>query len=194
VIHWQTGRFNMSVLLENEPAEEIVRLPDRYEVIDGEVVEMPPMSAEANGLSAELSRRLANYGESKNLGMSYPEVLVQLPLPADRRRRPDVIFVPFAKWPKGKRLPTTNEWFVLPDLCVEVVSPTDLAVEAMTKVHEYFASGVKQVWIVYPKQEQVHVFESPAKVSIRSRDDVLDGGTVIPGLQLPLSDLFTHVE
>lgn len=163
---------------------------DRYEIIDGRRVELPPMSAESSGLAADLATLLTNHGLGKNLGKAYPEMLVRLPLPVDRNRRPDVVFIPFTRWARDLRRPDTNEWAVLPDLCVEVVSPTDHAEEIETKITEYFAAGVRLVWVVYPRQESFYVYDSPSQVRRLARTDTLDGGVVLPEFRLPLAELF----
>jgi Uma2 family endonuclease len=79
---------------------------------------------------------------------------------------------------------------VLPDICVEVVSPNDLADEIETKINEYFEAGVRLVWIVYPRHERCYVHEPTRQVRCLTRDDSLDGGAVLPGFILPLSELF----
>lgn len=74
---------------------------DHYEIIDGVKVVMPPMSANSSGIAADLAHFLTAFGTANNLGKAYPEMLVHLPLPVDRNRRPDVVFVPFARWARG---------------------------------------------------------------------------------------------
>ena len=184
----------MSTVLDS-PVPEIVKVEpfideNRYEIIDGEIVETPPMSADSAAFAFDLAWHLRAHGVANNLGKAYTEILIQLPLPVERNRRPDVIFVPYEHWPQDRRIPDTNAWDVLPSLCVEVVSPNDLAEEIMDKLHEYFTSGVKQVWIAYPRHGLLFVHESPAAVRVLSRNDVLEGGAALPGFRLPLSELF----
>src|SRR5947207_6344348 len=100
---------------------------ERYEIVDGARVEMPPMSADSSVLAVRLTRLLSNFGVEQKMGEAYNEVLFKLPLPIDRNRRPDTAFVPYSRWAKNRPLPPTNAWDVLPELCVEVVSPTDMA-------------------------------------------------------------------
>ena len=163
---------------------------DQYEIIDGVKVEMPPMSVDSQMLAARLARHLSNFGVTKDIGEACAEVLFKLPLPKDRNRKPDVAFVSYGRWAKNRPWPTTNAWVVLPDLCVEVVSPTDHADEIETKINEYFDAGVSLVWIVYPRQERLYVYDSPAQVRRLTRTDTLDGGIVLPGFQLSLAELF----
>ncbi len=78
----------------------------------------------------------------------------------------------------------------MPDLAVEVVSPTNTAVEVIGKVQEYFGAGVRRVWVVYPTVRQVYDYNDPASVRILRDTDALDGDPVLPGLRLPVADLF----
>ncbi len=95
------------------------------------------------------------------------------------------------RWPKDRPIPGEgNAWDVVPDLAVEVVSPNDNAEELLIKADEYFRAGVRMVWIVYPRQRLVFVYESLTQVRGLTRADVLDGGAVLPGFRLPLQELF----
>jgi hypothetical protein len=44
---------------------------------------------------------------------------------------------------------------------------------------------------VHPTRSKVHVYQSPTQITVLSQNDVLDGGTVVPGFNLALADLFT---
>lgn len=167
---------------------------DWYEIVDGTRIEIPPMSAESSVLAARLSQRITAFAQPANLGEAYPEILFKLPLARDRNRKPDIAFVPYSRWPKTRAIPPTNAWSVLPDLCVEVVSPSDLAEENRTKVEEYLEAGVRLVWVVYPRRQLVDVFTSPDAIRVVRRDGELDGGIVLPGFRLKLADLFPEPE
>lgn len=163
---------------------------DNYEIVDGVKVELPPMSADSQAIAFKLAKHLSIHGVAQNIGDAYMEMLFKLPLTKERNRKPDAAFVPYSRWPKYKPIPSTNAWDVLPDLCIEVVSPNDLADEIETKINEYFEAGVRLVWVVYPRHERFYVYESASRVRRLSSADTLDGGTVIPGFSLPLSELF----
>jgi Uma2 family endonuclease len=62
------------------------------------------------------------------------------------------------------------------------------------KVAEYFHAGVERVWVVLPYQEHVYVYESPTRVRILTRTDVLQGEPILPQFRLPLAELFDDVE
>ena len=164
-----------------------------YEVIDGLHTKMTDMSVISAGLGSILASLLNEFAR-KTLGTAFTDVLFKLPLPLDRNRRPDVAFVPFSVWPRTRSLPNTNAWTALPALCVEVVSPTDLAEEVMTKVTEYLTAGVKLVWVVYPVLQAVVAFDSPTSAKLYGRTDDVPADPVIPGFTFNLSDLIPSGE
>ena len=158
-----------------------------YEVVDGRYVELE-MSSYSVVLASRLHTRLDSFAEANQLGQAISEILVGL---AERlRRRPDVSFVSYNRWPRGKPIPYTDPWPVVPELAVEVVSPNDLAEDLRLKIAEYFRYGVQMVWVVWPKLCAVDVYESLTQVRVLERNDVLDGGRVLPGFTLALADLF----
>jgi Uma2 family endonuclease len=163
---------------------------DRYEVVDGKRVESQPMSVKASRVASRLLGELIKYNEAHNLGESVGETLFRLPLERDRRRQPDVAFVSFKRWAKGRVLENDNAWEVAPDLAAEVVSPTDRAEDVMEKVTEYFQAGVELVWIIYPRLQLVYVYESLIKVRGLTVADTLDGGNVLPGFSTAVAALF----
>jgi Uma2 family endonuclease len=165
-----------------------------YEIIDGQRVELPPMSAYATIVSSRLVKKLGAFADANNLAEVVGEVLFRLPLKQIRNRRPDVAVVTYQRWPKGRPIPIPdNAWDVVPDMAVEVISPHDLADEMMQRLVEYFEAGVRLVWVVYPQQRVVYVYESFNQAHIRTQADELEGGSVLPGLSLSLADLFPEV-
>ena len=91
--------------------------------------------------------------------------------------------------------PAPNDaWNVAPELAVEVVSENNTANEIQEKIQDYFRCGVRNVWVVYPMQAQVFVYESPTQIKVVEQTDALDGGELLPGLRLPLDTLFATVD
>ncbi len=164
-----------------------------YEIIDGARVELPPMSIYAVVTATELSRKLGNHGEAQNLGRAVTDGLFRLPLARDRNRnrQPDVAFLTYARWPKERPLSlVVNAWDVVPDLAVEIVSPTDRVEELFEKIAEYFEAGVSLVWVLFPNLQMVQVYESLTRVHGLTAADELDGGAVLPGFRTSVAGLF----
>ncbi len=82
----------------------------------------------------------------------------------------------------------------MPDLAVEIISPTNRGGDDIRKIHQYFGSGLKQVWVVWPLVYQIYIYHSPTEIQVLSRGDTLEGGSVIPGFQVDLNDFFGNDE
>src|SRR5207248_11543481 len=142
-------------------------------------------------VATNLLGELAFFSRAHPIGWPLSEMLFRLPLHGSRNRRPDVAFVSFERWPKNRPIPPRdNAWEVVPDLAVEVISPHDLADEVIQKLTEYFQAGVRLVWIIYPQQRLVYVYDSPTRVRGLSQADDVDGGSVLPGFRVSLANLF----
>jgi Uma2 family endonuclease len=162
-----------------------------FEIIDGQRVEISPMSILASRVTSNLQVELGFYVHAKRLGEALMETLFRLPLPVDRNRRPDLAFVSAQTIAQAAPQPgSDNAWAVLPELMVEVVSPHDIAEDIIERLNEYFAAGTKLVWIVYPTPRLLYVYESPRQVRILGAADELDGGVVLPGFRIPIASLF----
>ena len=172
--------------------ENVLAVQDEplYEIVNGQRVDIPPMSAYATWIAARLHGRLWPYAEDKGLGTSVPEMLFVLDAEHNLRRRPDVAFVSTARWPLDRALPETGDWEVVPDLAVEVISPNDVFKDMLAKVREYFHYGVQIVWVIAPEERQVYVYDTPTQVRILTVQDELTGGEIVPGFRLPLGHLF----
>lgn len=167
---------------------------DRYEIVRGQRVELPPMSTFASLVATRLTAEFSFWGKSKNIGQPANETLFRLPLPVGEvSRKPDVAFVSYERWPKNKPISiTANAWDVVPDVTVEVISPTDRAEDVLEKVEEYLSAGVRQVWVVYPIRKMVHVYESLTTIRGLTQEQELDGGSLLPGFHVKLAALFAE--
>ena len=77
-----------------------------------------------------------------------------------------------------------------PDLTVEVRSPEDTIAELMRKFTEYFANGCKLGWLILPEEKSVLVLTPSAPPRAAGPGETRDGGEVLPGLQIPVDELF----
>jgi Uma2 family endonuclease len=176
-----------------EPSVERAR-PDDYEVVNGVVVELPPMSGFASEVAGRILERLNVHTFSAKTGRARSDMLFSVPIPDDsgRKRKPDVAYISFERWPENGPMPYRGDPVdVVPDLAVEVASPTNDAEDLLAKAHEYLRAGVRAVWLVYPKLRQVYVYTSqggPARVF--TEREILDAGDVLPGFSVPMSALF----
>ena len=159
---------------------------DRYELVDGELVEKV-MGALSGWVGGEVFGRIRDYaqhhgGWAFTDGVSY-RCYDDDP---DRVRKPDASFI------RADRMAMPPEGFitVVPDLVVEVVSPSDVYYEVEAKVDEYLHAGVRLVWVINPPNMTVRVFQQGADVRQLGPADELTGGDVLPGFTCRVRSLF----
>jgi Uma2 family endonuclease len=184
------------VLTETDQDAVPIRLPDRFEVVNGEIVEVPPVSLYADEVSNRLKEAMDRYLAAHDVGRARIEVMFRIPLPEDqtRNRRPDVAFFSYERWARNRPLPLTGHAIdVVPELAVEVVSPTDYAEDVQSKAREYIRGGVRVVWQIFPKTRQLLSFEGPQSARVYTANDEVDGGPILPGFRFRLADLLPEV-
>jgi len=103
-----------------------------------------------------------------------------------RARQPDLAFISNAKL---RPVSSPDELIpFVPDLAIEVVSESDSIRDAETKVREYFAAGVEEVWQVLPEHRAIHVRTKNAMREL-SGDDMIET-PVLPGFRVNVSEFF----
>jgi Uma2 family endonuclease len=171
---------------------EIERSENRLcELVDGVLVEKA-MGFRESLLAAALCEALRAFVIPRNLGLvTGPDGLVRLF--AGLVRIPDVAFTSWARLPGGK-VPVDPVPDLAPDLAVEVLSQGNTREEMDRKCSEYFAAGVRLVWIVDPKARAVTVYSAPGRSRAVREEESLDGGEVLPGYTLAARDLFSELD
>jgi Uma2 family endonuclease len=74
-----------------------------------------------------------------------------------------------------------------------VLSKGNTKPEMNRKIREYFEAGVRVVWIIDRKKRSARVYSAPGQSILVRADQALDGGDVLPGLVVPLGDLFDSI-
>lgn len=176
-----------SLLTDQSP--EVVVQESLYEIVNDQYRELAPMSALASKVATLLVARMSGFVETHRLGSAVIETLFILDRARNTRRRPDVAFVSADRWPVSVP-PPDEDWNVVPDLAIEVISPNNRYQEIDEKIWDYFVHGVRQVWIVVPTSRRITVYFSESEARIWRVGETLDVGEILPGFQLPLADIF----
>ncbi len=108
-------------------------------------------------------------------------------------RIPDVSFISWDQLP-NRKIPKKPIPDLYPNLAVEVLSRKNTKAEIERKLHEYFRSGTRLAWVVDPRKRTVAVYTAPDQSRLVTSRESLDGGEVLPGLTLPLGELFANLE
>jgi Uma2 family endonuclease len=162
-----------------------------FELIDGILVEKG-MSYEAGYLAGSILMLLRAFVMPRQLGLvNGPDAALRL-FPG-LARIPDVSFVSWERMPGG-RMPREPIPSLVPNLAVEVLSPSNTVREMAIKRGHYFEAGVRLVWIVDPEARTVTVYTEPDNPLHLDASATLDGGDVLPGLAFPLADLFSELD
>lgn len=171
--------------------EELEQTPleGRYELIDGELIEMAPSGDRASSTAVTVIVHLSTHVVPRGLGRVYGAD-AGFVLFADRPlvRAPDAAFV------RVERLPAESDRDrfprLAPDLAVEVVSPTDRMTDVVAKVMMYQEAGVRLVWVIDPRERWVMVYEGDRPIRLLREGEELDGGEVLPEFRVAVGDLF----
>jgi Uma2 family endonuclease len=181
--------------------DEFMELFDKegpFELFDGERVEVSPNKALHSVTIRCVFLLLYLFVVENKLGEVFQEttfVVMDHPKWVKNSRIPDVMFY------RGNRFSdyqTQNtDWgdkpfILIPDMAVEVVSPTDKFAAITRKVRRYLRDGVQLVWVVDPQAQNVTVYRAGSKQQTTlSGDDVLDGGgEIIPGFSVKVAAVF----
>lgn len=182
----------MATGIVREPAIEEAPSDALYEVVGQQIVEKD-VSAYASWIGSLLARKLGDFveGQHLHLGIVVTELLFILNHDKPLKRRPDVAFVSSETWPFGQPPPPTGDWELVPDLAIEVVSPNETFVKVIAKMHEYFAAGVGEVWIIAPEVRAVQAYHSPDESQTFREAGQLESA-LFPGWSFPVAELLPN--
>ncbi len=157
------------------------------ELVDGVLVEKG-MGYPESTLALFLGGLLNAFVIPRNLGIvSGPDGMIRL-FPG-LIREPDLAFVSWDRVP-GRIFPMAPIAGFVPELAIEILSPSNTKAEMTRKRREYFAAGVRLVWQINPRTRTIAVYLAPETSQTLTVPMVLEGGEVLPGFALPLTELF----
>ena len=160
-------------------------------LIDGELlITMSPGRLHGR-LALRIGRFIADYADKHSLGEAAVEVGYHPPDDTKTLLIPDVAFEGKAR--AEQPLGTGYAPF-MPDMAVEIISPSQSLAEARRKAEVYLRHGTAVVWLVHPAEQNAEIWTAGNEVVPKSEtidlDGTLTGGAVLPGFTLPLSRLF----
>ena len=161
----------------------------RGELIRGVLCKTMSAGGEHGEIVFNLGGELRNFIKPRRLGrLAGSDSGVLLERDPDTVREPDIVFISANKIPPGVRV--TGYYEVIPDLVVEVKSPSDSRREVHDKARMWISHGVPLVWALYPDSRSIDVHTPDAPRSILTDADTLDGGNILPGFTCKVSDIF----
>lgn len=154
-----------------------------FELVEGELFPLPsatPLHAEVR---YRVERRVRDYFDSRPGGRAFSEV--DCALSSDALRRPDLaIFLePRAQQVDLNKVPIPFP----PDIAVEVISPSELAVNVNRKALDYLRAGSQEVWLLDPENGELFVQQDSAMRLLRGAN-VLESA-LLPGFPVTVDEL-----
>jgi Uma2 family endonuclease len=138
-------------------AKEFMDLPEdpnktRYELVRGEVVVSPSPSPDHGYVDTKLRSILDGYVTAQELGEIYGDI--DTPFSSEDVRRPDLMFF------SNARLHLIAEGRIEgpPDLCIEILSPSNARLDRIDKFNLYQHANVPHYWIVDPMERTIEAY------------------------------------
>ena len=180
----------MTVLETRQTYKDYEALPEGapYQLIDGELIMTPDPTPLHQNIIGNIYQALRFFVESRKLGRAFLS-------PIDVRLtdidvfQPDLIFVRKENVAKIGR----DKLNVIPDLVVEVLSPSNAYYDLTHKKTIYAERGVEEYWIVDPKNETVEIFCREGNrfqsEAFFKNQDILES-PMFPGFSMKLDEVF----
>ena len=173
-------------------AEDLLRLHGqgvKGELICGVLKEKVSAGAEHSFIAGNLLAAFHGHVRSGRLGrVGGTDGGVLVRRNPDTVREPDVFYVSAERLPLAVRVRGYLE--VVPELVAEIVSPSDTEQDIRKKIAMWVDHGVSMSLEVRPATRTIQVHRPGASAVTLTGDDELEGGDVLPGFTLPLSEIF----
>jgi Uma2 family endonuclease len=182
-----TPQTAYGVALAPQPAPNLELDPEReYEIVNGQPEVKDMAGALHGGVTARLIGELWIYLKQSEAGSIYtPDTTFTI---GKNERLPDIGFVSAERFPEEGE--PNSKWEIVPDLAIEVISPNDIWDKVNQKRRDYFAAGVREVWLISLEGKEAELWTSPATPKVVGENDDLASETLLPGFRCRLGDLF----
>ncbi len=165
-----------------------------FELMDGELLEMTRPGNTHGLLATEIAVYLRLFNMTHNLGQVTVESGYHPPDYRYTLLGPDVAFTRYDRMPD----PQPDKFVpIMPDLAIEIMSPSDFLAAARRKTEVYLLNGTAIVWLVKPDSQGVDVCRlidgTQLQIEHVGHDGTLSGESVLPGFKLDVSKIFAVI-
>lgn len=172
--------------------DDYVCLPDddRRELIDGELVEPEMPTILHEWIVSLLVTALMNWALPRRAGVVVASGY-KVKVSARRAVMPDVQFFRRAQ---VASLPAQGLDTGRPEIAIEVISPSSVGRDRVTKLEYYASLGVPEYWIVHPEErtfERLVLREGRYLIADALQGDAVFRPPELEGLEIPLGPLWT---
>ena len=159
-----------------------------YELVEGELIPLSSGTPRHIKIRDRVAHLLWTYFSGEPVGDAFIEMDCQVG--DDTVRRPDVSII------LGKerlqqmdldKIPVPSA----PDIAVEVLSPSESAMDVRRKVRDYLRAGSKEVWLLDHANGEV-LIETATGIHVLQGTDVLESG-LLPGFSVAVTELVVNL-
>ena len=172
-------------------AEEFFLLPDpgdgsQQELVYGEIITMPPLGGLHGVCCLKAGRRIGNFVEDGPGGtVTCNDTGFITERDPDSVRGPDISY-----WSKERLKEVLIGYIeISPDMLVEVLSPSNTSKQIRAKLKEYFAKGVRLIWVIAPEDRTLTIYRTSDEGRVLHETATVTGEDVLPGFECRVSDL-----
>ena len=156
---------------------------EHFELVEGELIPLSsptPLHAE---ICYRMERRVRDYLEHQAGGIAFRDI--DCLLSSNTVRRPDLSIFLAARAPliDLKKVPVPFP----PDIAVEVISPSELAIQVNRKALDYLRAGSQEVWLLDPENGEIFV-QKDSGIRLLRGSEVLDS-PLLPGFTVSVAEL-----
>jgi Uma2 family endonuclease len=183
----------MNVTKQEANIEDLYHVPanGKAEIVNGELILMPPTGGLPGYAGGEIFASLRDYARQTKTGYAFPDnVGFTINLPHRRSLSPDAAFY-VGQLRGGQFLDGA------PVFAVEVRSEGDYGPlpeqEMAAKRNDYFAAGTQVVWdvdILRAEEVRKYLASDPDNPVVFHRGDVADAEPALPGWKMLVDDIF----
>lgn len=176
-------------------ADDLLAMPDDgkwYELVRGELIEMPPPSFMHMVVTGRIGHFFSSFVVEHNLDFIYgPEAAAYI------ERRPDTVRAADYALIAGERIPDPPPqrgyiFGLIPDLVVEVVSSGNSMTAAERRSQMWVDAGVRLVLTAYIQTSEIHAHHDDGTAHVFGIADTLTFEPVLPGFSCPVADICTY--
>jgi Uma2 family endonuclease len=163
----------------------------RRELVRGVIHDRPLVGRWQSQVSMNAIRSLGEYVHRTKLGTFVgPRTGFWVERDPDSVLAPTFAFVVAGRYERPAKYEDDFYFLGPPDLAGEVVSDLDAPDEVQARMDRWLDAAARMVLLIHIDHRTVTVYRPGTGPAVFTEDDVIDGGEVVPGWKLHVSDLF----
>ena len=154
-----------------------------FELVEGELIPLSsPTPLHADVRDSTVSS-LRWYFRERPIGRAFAEIDCRLGENTVRRADVSVFLGDRARRIDMRKIPIP----FAPDIAVEVLSPSEAAIDVNRKIHNYLDAGCQEVWLLDAENGDIFV-HAAGGIRLLQRQHVLES-PLLPGFSVPVAEL-----